>query len=176
MITENTMRFGSMMWHINPEEIKITRDRKLSLKSDGTRSVLFDRGEDGATVKVSGCFFGENADAMAAELENLMIRGSTEALYLPGMGLIRAKLKKLERQGTGGFGKAAYGMEFIEIKLPAGQKIPELISGKTYVASGGESIWDVADAYKLSAEELVRLNPHIRHINLLREGEVLWLR
>lgn len=176
MITENTMRFGNMMWQINPDEIKITRDRKLSLQSDGSRSILFDGGEKGATVKVSGCFFGENADAMAAELENLMIRGNTEALYLPGMGLIRAKLKKLERQGTGGFSKAAYSMEFLEMKLPAGQKIPELISGKTYMASGGESIWDVADVCKLSAEELVRLNPHIRQINLLREGEILWLR
>lgn len=175
MITENTMRFGNMMWQINPDEIKITRDRKLSLQSDGSRSILFDGGEKGATVKVSGCFFGDEADAMAAELENIMKKGETEALYLPGMGLIRAKLKKLEHQGRRGFGKSAYSMEFLEIKLPAAQKLPELITGKTYKASGRESIWDVADACGVCAEELVRLNPHIRHINLLREGEILWL-
>ena len=176
MISKNTMRFGRMIWPINPEDIKFTRDRKLSFHRDLYHSSLFDGGQEAGTIKVSGCFFGENADAMAEALENIMAEGKVLPLYLPGMGITQAKLKKLEQEGRSGFGKSAYSMEFLEVKISVGKPMPEIISGKSYVAAEGDSIWDVQNISGVPAEELVRLNPHIRNLNLLGEGEVLWLR
>ena len=176
MISKNTMRFGRVIWPINPENIKFVRNRKLSFYSDFSRSSIFDGGEEAPVIEVSGCFFGENADAMAEKLENILAEGKVLPLCLPGMGITHAKLKKLEQEGRCGFGKAGYRMEFLEVKLPLGRTMPELIAGKSYVASAGDSIWDVQNSSGVPAEELVRLNPHLKHINLFEEGEVLWLR
>lgn len=176
MLTKDTMRFGNVIWQINPEDIKFSRSRKLAVSSDGVNSRLFDGGEEAALIRVSGCFFGDEADSKARELGELMEKAEALPLYLPGMGVTCAKLKKLESQGRRGFGKAGYDMEFLELKLPPGKEIHECVTGRCYVAAEGDSIWDAERKTGISAERLIRLNPHIRHINLLEEGEVLWLR
>ncbi len=176
MRNRDTMRFGNVVWQIGPENLKLGRSRKLSCYSDGSKVYLHDGGEEESVISCSGCFFGEDSDEKLEELKNLFEKAEVLPLSVPGMGVTYAKLKKLEYEGRKGFGKAGYKLEFLDLGGLVSPEEGTLVAGKFYTASGGESIWDLSLLTGIPAEELLRLNPQVRHINFFKEGELLWLR
>lgn len=176
MRNKDTMRFGNVVWQMGPDDLKLNRSRNLSCTIQRDRNYLFDGGEEAGSIVCSGCFFGEDADERLKELEVLLQKGEILPLSVPGVGVTPAKLKKLEYEGKKGFGKAGYRLEFMDLRgLDVADKASQ-VSGKTYTALGGESMWDVSLMTDIPLEELIRLNPHIRHISSLEKEAVLWLR
>ena len=160
-----TMQFGSFVFPVNPTELKLERACLLreTVGVDGEERVEA-VGKRKARVTGKGHFTGENAMAVYRELEALF--GETETLYLPGHRPFEAVLSELALIGVPEKNTVPYTFAFVET---TGKN--EAISGRTYRAKAGESLWDYAYFTGVSIDRLAENNRHIACIAALKDGE-----
>lgn len=156
-----TMQFGSFVFPVNPTELKLERACLLreTVGVDGEERVEA-VGKRRARVAGKGHFTGENAMAVYRELEALF--GETETLYLPGHRPFEAVLSELALIGVPEKNTVPYTFAFVET---AGKS--EAVSGRTYRAKAGESLWDYAYFTGVSIDRLAENNRHITCIAAL---------
>ena len=147
-----TMQFGSFVFPVNPTELKLERACLL-------RETMGVDGEE--RVEAVG---KRNAMAVYRELEALF--GETETLYLPGHRPFEAVLSELALIGVPEKNTVPYTFAFVET---AGKS--EAVSGRTYRAKAGESLWDYAYFTGVSIDRLAENNRHIACIAALKDGE-----
>ena len=92
------------------------------------------------------------ARAVYRELEALF--GETDTLYLPGHRPFEAVLSELALIGVPEKNTVPYTFAFVET---AGKS--EAVSGRTYRAKAGESLWDYAYFTGVSIDRLARAKP-----------------
>ena len=102
--------------------------------------------------------------AVYRELEALF--GETDTLYLPGHRPFKAVLSELALIGVPEKNTVPYTFAFVET---AGKN--EAVSGRTYRAKAGESLWDYAYFTGVSIDRLAENNRHIACIAALKDGE-----
>lgn len=164
-----TMQFGSFVFPVNPTELKLERACLLreTVGVDGEERVEA-VGKRKARVAGKGHFTGENAMAVYRELEALF--GETDTLYLPGHRPFEAVLSELALIGVPEKNTVPYTFAFVET---AGKS--EAVSGRTYRAKAGESLWDYAYFTGVSIDRLAENNRHIACIAALKkDGAVLF--
>lgn len=167
-----SMRFGNIIWKINPKELKITDTRNISTENTvGGSAVVSDMGKNRRTVSGTGSFFGASATETLQRLKKMMDIGESGLLYYPGGEVFAARLCELRLLGAPGKNKVDYFFEFIECQTEPAKFAPECV-----FAADGETLWDIADRYSADIEALIKLNPQIRFINSINEGERICLK
>lgn len=159
------MRFGDYVFPVNPAELHVElscllRERvsafgETSVQPVGTRK---------KRVTGKGYFTGEDAMADYLRLEALF--GETCTLFLPGRRPFEAVLSELTLSGVQAKNVVAYSFAFVET---AGQA--KGISGQTFLAKGGESLWDYAYFAGVSIDRMAEANRHVACIASLKAGE-----
>ncbi|MFR7552502.1 MAG: hypothetical protein ACLUVB_07280, partial [Acutalibacteraceae bacterium] len=92
--------------------------------------------------------------------------GTVQTLFLPGRAPFEAVLSELSLLGVEAKQVVGYSFQFVETGgAPSG------LSGRTYRARGGESLWDYAYFSGVPIDALVKANRHIACIGALQEGE-----
>ena len=160
-----TMQFGGFIFPVNPTELKLLQSCLLeeTVTADGEETVeAVGRHKKKLTGK--GYFVGENAFETYKKLESLF--GETKILYLPGHRPFEAILSELTLNGVPAKNTVSYTFAFTET---AGAK--NTVSGRTYRAKAGESLWDYAYFTGISIDRLAEANRHLNCIAELKDGE-----
>ncbi len=159
------MRFGDFEFPVNPAELHVEHKAMLreSVSPQGVQQVRR-VGTYKRRVYGKGYFTGEDAMADYLRLETLF--GEVRTLFLPGRAPFEAVLSELTLSGVQAKQVVAYSFAFVETgDAPAG------LSGQTFRAHGGESLWDYAYFAGVSIDALAQANRHIRCIGSLEAGE-----
>lgn len=159
------MRFGAFEFPVNPAELKVAHRALLreSVAPGGAEQVQR-VGAYKRRVSGKGYFTGETAMADYLRLEALF--GTVQTLFLPGRAPFEAVLSELSLLGVEAKQVVGYSFQFVETGgAPSG------LSGRTYRARGGESLWDYAYFSGAPIDALVKANRHIACIGALQEGE-----
>lgn len=115
-----------------------------------------------------GELYGADCIEQFRALEKLCANGEEGLLSLPKMPSIHAYLKELRMLAEPKEDMLKYRFEFVESRRSE-NKTPDAAYYMTVVPN--ESLWDIAYRYKMPIETLVHLNPQIRYIDWLEEGE-----
>ena len=161
------MRFGPCLFEPTPQNIQVNHPailRESVTVSGEEQTACVGTGRSGVTCK--GHFLGPDAAARTEALEGLF--GEAHTLFLPGMAPFPAILSALSVVGTPSPNCVEYIVSFIETgDVPAG------VSGCTFLAAEGESLWDYAYFSGVGVDALVQANPHILCIGTLKAGEAV---
>lgn len=159
------MRFGDFVFDGAPEALEVKRRGNLpeTVFADSRTQAQY-TGGGRREVTGTGVFFGDGAAARYAELEKCF--GREDTLFLPSMKPFAAVLRTLTVTEPVAAGCVRFRFGFEET---AEEK--NSLSGRTYLAAEGESLWDYAEKAGVSIDALVRANPQIGCINALKAGE-----
>ena len=161
------MSFGSILWQINPSELKISCERSISKRLvPGFGESIQELGKGKRTVTGKGYLVGESCHREFMRLEEVFTLGCRDTLFLPGREPFDAMLTKLEYIGLSGDNALEYAFVFTESPINERQAV-----NKVLYAKDKESLWDYSWIYSVPMDVLVRKNRHIRFINCLNEGE-----
>lgn len=160
------MKFRNFVWVNNPSELVIRKAKNLreTAVPFGTSKTM-SMGELRRRVSGKGYFVGENAREIFVELESEFKKG-TGMLQLPNEEPFLAEFEKLTEVNSQGENLIEYSFEFTELETKVESK-----KEQEYIALGGESLWDIAYRYSADVHRIIELNPQIRKINCLKEGE-----
>lgn len=171
-----SMRYKNFTWPNNPTEYHWELRRKLvSHKIPGGGYVLEDLGQAERILRGSGVFVGEKAYEHMKRLVEVYLREGPGMLYHPVLELQQAYFTELELTEEPRENYVAYRFSFREDYGEVSVKQADDIGHKyIYTAAGGETIWEVAAVYNVTADALMERNPHIASPNALPTGtEVL---
>ena len=163
------MRFCGYTLHHNPATLKIesvSNIRELNSPCCEPRGEYL--GKRLRRISGEGELYGDNSLVQFRELHALLEKGEAGLLSLPHLPAIHAYLTELRMTAEPNENVLGYRFEFRESQPPADGK-PASDYYVTIV--NGESLWDISYRYRVSIDELVRLNPQIRYIDALEEGE-----
>lgn len=164
------MRFGGISLPHNPKTLKLVRNKRVNsvgLLNGGRRivSILDEVSRISGTAEL----FGEDCFLQYEKLLRLHFSNELQTLALPELGAVRAVLSKvtLLAEPTNNVISAAF-----EFQTEAASDCAERISSpSSHIVCKGESLWDISYECGISVERLVELNPQIRFITDLNEGE-----
>lgn len=163
------MRFDGVFLSHDPKTLKISVQNDVNTQRLLTGlSLTLDTLEGVRAISGTGELFGERCTEDFKKLKDAYTKRRAAVLAVPYMGASRAVLSKLEF--TGGSKAGFMGVEF-RFELVHGASHAAIKRAPVHIAEEGEDMWDIAYREGVSIEELVRLNPHIRYINELDEGE-----
>lgn len=164
------MRFKNLTWNYNPHSIKITSKKSMFQgKIPDGDNILKSYGRDCIVIIGEGCFYGENAFDKYRELWKLFKENKAGILSVPEFVVVKAYFSSLEIIGEATDNLINYKFTFIEDINSDREKYKVT----RHIAKDGESLWDVSYNYDISVEELLSLNPTLKHpFDLLPEFEV----
>lgn len=165
-----TMRFGGLSVSHNPKTLKITRSKKISsVGLVGGVSRLSNVCDDISKISGTGELYGEDCFLVYDRLLRMCFKNKAEILAIPELGAFRAVLEEISvlAEPKDNFLSVAFSFRAV-----SSGKEPERILPERYCeANRDESLWDISYRFDVPVENLVRLNPHIRKILKLKEGE-----
>lgn len=163
------MRFRGHTLHHNPATLRIEcaeNVRELAFPYAAPKSEYL--GNRLRHIVGEGELYGEDCIEQFRALEKLCADGGEGLLSLSHTPSIHAYLKELRMIAEPKENVLSYRFEFIEAKPPAGEGP---CSGYYETIVPDESLWDIAYRYRIPIDTLVRLNPQIRYIGFLEQGE-----
>ena len=169
------MRFQDYTWKHNPKTIQVDYRREVKeWKLPGQGNLLQDMGPGKRIVTGEGELFGEDCLTQFQALAALCEQGGTGFLILPDSTGFEASLISLTMAGQAGPDIVSYRFEFWE---QVGERLSVTREGEDYhTVREGETLWDIAELYGISASELARLNPNVKRPDRLTPGEKVALR
>ena len=163
------MSYGGFVWPANPQAVRVERARVTAeLKVPGAASAVQENGTAPRRVSGSGRFAGPGCGDDFSRLCAAFDAGGSSMLRLPGMGALPAVFASLSMKGEPK--PDCVGYEFMFLEDAAAEAAPE---PQTYVCSGGETLWDVANRYGTDADALLAANPQIEWPNALEAGRAV---
>lgn len=166
------MRFAGFTWEHNPLEINISQENKsntINLGPFGERKLEGSR--KCTVIKGKGELIGENCVEVYEALSALFKEKKSGILTIPGLPPIRAQFSEFNAQASTLPDVITYSFTFTECESSESYIVKK---GK-YLAKEGENLFDISDSEGVPLDTLVKLNPHIRYIDDLREGEEVLL-
>lgn len=168
-VSDNIMRFAGISLSHNPKELTVKRNKNVP-----QRRLLSGRNESGFalcagdTISGKGELFGENCASDLDLLESIREKNQPAPLVVPCFGAFMAVLTELslEAQPRGNY--AAVSFVFTAVQP---ESRPEIRTDQYFTVNGVSTLWDVAYQFGADINKLVELNPHIRKIMILEEGE-----
>lgn len=169
------MKFRDFVWPNNPHSFEVIHRRALkSRKLPFQAYRVQDMGEDLCIFKGAGEFIGENAYGDFLRLAELFIDGSPGVLVhpvWPATEVYFASLK-LKEEPTENF--VSYEFEFWQNSDGNKRdKVKLKLAPAYYTLKSGEGVADAVLKSGVSLDTLLRLNPQIKNLNLLGEGDRL---
>lgn len=163
------MRFCGYTFHHNPATVKIESLSDLhEISSPCCEPRAEHLGNRLRRIAGEGELYGTDCIAQYRELQKLCDSCRQGWLSLPGLASIRAYLKELYMIAEPIEDVLTYRFVFLEAR-PAARDVSRVRVYETMV--GGESLWDISYLCNVGIDTLVALNPHIRYIDNLAEGE-----
>ncbi len=163
------MRFCGYTFHHNPATLTIGNAGNIrELISPTCEPQSAHLGRKPVRITGEGELYGADCIAQFEALQKLFYQGRKGLLSLPGMPAVYAYLKELEMIAQPKENVLGYRFTFIEaIPTPQSAEQPEFY--ETIVAD--ESLWDIGYRYGVPVDTLIRLNPQIKYIDALDDGE-----
>lgn len=159
------MRFRDFTFPVNPAALSVELLGLLRENVTPFGETAVERvGAYKKRVTGKGYFTGENAMQTYLALEALF--GVDGTLFLPGRRPFEAVLNELTLEGVQEKDVVGYSFTFVETASRAAG-----LSGRTYLAKGGESLWDYAYFANVPIDVLQAANRHIVCIGALEAGE-----
>ena len=160
------------MWEHNPLEVTVSHENKNGIVTLGMYGERQLEGVRKCTViKGKGELVGENCVKTYEKLSALFKEKKSGILTVPGLAPIRAQFCELSAQATTVPDVITYSFTFKEC-----ESFENYIAKKEkYIAKKGENLFDISYSEGVSLDTLVELNPHIRYIDDLKEGEEVML-
>lgn len=172
------MRYKNFIWPNNPESCQWIMQRSVvRYQYPGGDYLLEDQGEKTRIFTGSGVFFGKYAYDNMKKLTEVFAQEGPGTLYHPVIRFRQAYFTELEFLEEPREDYVAYRFKFQE---DGGDQsiVRQEANGvkKFHTVLPGQSLWDVAAAYGVSAEYLMILNPWIRNPNEPGVGRevVIW--
>ncbi len=162
-------RFDGVFFSHDPKTLKITRKNDVKNERLASGKLLSGNILQGP-VKITGTgeLYGENCARDFTKLMNAYAKRKASVLSVPYVGAVRAVLTELSMLCEP---KAGYiGISFAFDSVHGGEK-PKVKNAPYRTAEENEDLWDIAYEEGMSINELTALNPHIRFIDSLNEGE-----
>lgn len=162
------LRFASVSLSHNPKELKIRRKTRLDSAKLLSGGVKERTSEGVAGVSGRGELFGENCKDDLETLMKLFVLRKSAVLSVPYLGAMRAVLTELSVAAEPRAGYIAVDFEFTAVPS---ENVPEVKCEPYIKAYSHDKMWNIAYRTGTDVNELVRLNPHIRFIDDIDEGE-----
>lgn len=164
------LTFGSFQFPCNPSALQILSQNDIKeLPRPHFGAVSQNYGRLCRMVRGEGVFSGENAFLQFIRLRETS--GGAALLTVPGFEPFYAFLKKLEYLGAPGQDFVRYAFEFVENPSMAYSRPA---APPQHIAAEGQTVFDIAELYGLSAEYILSRNPALQSLRL-SEGEVVLL-
>lgn len=164
------MRFGGIFLPHNPKTLKLVRGKKVKSAEflNGGKKIVGVL-DDIAKISVSAELYGEDCFSQYERLLRMYFSDEVQTLALPELGAVKAVLSKVTLLAEPINNVISVALEF---QTEAGIDSAEKISiSKSVIVCKGESLWDISYRCGVSVEKLIELNPQIRFIMELKEGE-----
>ena len=163
------MSFNGVAISHNPAALLVKRRKKVYSKY-----MISGREKSGAVlgeaeiITGSGKLCGDNWRSDLNILMKMCAENKAAPLSMPYFGAFTAVLTELTIAAEPKPDHVSVNFEF----RAAGGRIHPPLRGKPYCAARqGDRLWDIAYENGMDVNEIVRLNPHIRYIMWLEEGE-----
>jgi hypothetical protein len=167
-MTISTMRYKGYSWSHNPKTLKVSTEDEIKEQVIlENNSFVRKLGNKGRVITGTGQLYGEDCIKQYEALLKLQSKEGSGILSLPDTLPFYAFFKSIELACDPTPEVVTYNFEFIEdlSKTSAGQR-------KIYhSALSEETLWDIAYAYNIDIEKLVELNPRLKRVDELSEGE-----
>lgn len=161
------MRFREFTWQNNPVSLRVSNARNVEeISVPYGESRAEELGSRRRKVTGEGYFSGEDCMEQWDKLQAAFAQKGPGMLQLPGVSPFLALMDSLELIGAQGKDLVRYSFSFTEWEGK-----PVYSGSGRHRAHQGENLWDYANRWGVSIEELVAVNPHIRDICVLQEGE-----
>lgn len=158
------MKFKGYTWPHNPRELKVSGVKNLKDFEIPFKGNLFQNfGREKTVVSGIGEFFGEDCIKQFDELYALFKEKNSGILNVPDMDPFLAEFKSLKMLVPPKPNLVEYSFEFWEdmtTEVAATNSFCDV-----HVVKSGETLWDIANAYKISVETLLRMNKNIKNPN-----------
>lgn len=154
------MRFRNFSWKFNPHSIKISSKKDIAEEHmPYGDNILQSIGRNCAVITGEGSFFGKDCFEQYRKLWSLYRENKDGILSIPEFMVMKAHFSSLTIIGDPTDNLISYKFTFIEVMNSEREHLVFSI----YQAKENESLWDVSYKFNISVEELLRLNPKIRH-------------
>lgn len=172
------MRYKTFIWPNNPESCRWSMERTVASHGyPGGDYLLEDLGIKGRVFTGSGVFFGTYAYDNMKKLTEVFSREGPGTLYHPVIRFRQAYFTELEFLEEPRENYVAYRFTFLEDggEPSLEKEVADQVT-KFHTVTAGQTLWDVAAKYGVSAEYLLIKNPGISNPNALTAGErlVIW--
>lgn len=162
------MRFEGFEWAVNPLSLSILQSLETSVLLTGAEEEYKeDFGRSAGVYKGEGEFCGEDALLKYKELEAHFMKHKRGVLTLPDFEPFEAYFTRLSLECDPTPRLVKYTFEFRR-DLSAS---PYFRKKSLYLAKEGDSLYDVAYSQGVTVDKLVSLNPGLRSIGRLSQGE-----
>ena len=163
------MRFCGYTLHHNPSNLKVESFSSVhELYSPCCKPESIHLGNRLRRIRGEGELYGADCIAQFRRLHTLYEQQEKGLLSLPHMPSMTAYLRELDMIAEPKENVLGYRFEFVEAH-PHAEGAYDAQVHVTLVE--GESLWDISHHYGVPIDELVRLNPQVRYIDMLDEGE-----
>ncbi|WP_099204670.1 hypothetical protein [Scatolibacter rhodanostii] len=162
-----TMKFKDFVWPNNPTRIEVKESKTIQqtvipFYGEQTQNMgLMNRRVNGR-----GYFTGAESGKTFEALQDVFRQSGAGCLQLPGQLPFQALMESLTFIGEAGENVIEYSFSFVEK-----ENVTSVKSSQIVISRGEESLWDYAFQFSVDIEELIRLNPHIRNLHSLNQGE-----
>ena len=168
------MSYKGYSFATNPSVIKIrhrARVTKNSVPFQAENTVSF--GRKACEISGEGELVGYDCEKQFAEIRKLFLSGVSGLLLLPGIEPFYAFFQNFELLEEPSDSLIKYSFSFCE---DTSAKHFEVQTPKSYIAKGGESLWDISYDNNIVVEELLEKNPNVMRPDLAFDaGEVIRL-
>ncbi len=165
------MRFCGVEWHHNPREIEFECEKNIAeLHAPYNSSIVQDTGRKCLIVRGEGELYGEDCTEQFGRLLELFKQGKAGVLSIPKLEPIFAVFESPKIEAQPKPDVLTYSFVFREV-MDKKQSAKRIFC----VTKNGEDLWDIAYAYSIDINELVRLNPQIRRPDIVEDGSVIVL-
>lgn len=166
------MRFKDFIWPNNPYSYSLTTSRELAThRFPGRGYCLEDMGKGIQVLTGEGEFYGAGAYETMGALLRVFEDGGAGILVHPVIRMKRALFQELELLQEPREDYVRYRFSFWEDG--SGVEVLQQKSGSSgsHSVQAGESLWQIAERYNTTVEELLNANHWIKNPNVLTAGK-----
>ena len=168
-MNEAMTRFDGVFFSHDPKTLKITGETDVRSERLASGRLVTGNILKGA-VKISGTgeLYGEHYREDLDKLTDAYVSRRVSVLSVPYIGAVRAVLSQLtlSNEPSDGFVGVSFTFDLVHT-----DEKPEIRNAPYRIARENEDLWDIAYEEGVSINTLAALNPHIRYIDSLSEGE-----
>ncbi len=163
------MRYDGYTWKHNPKLLRFKSSQNaVTVLPPFSKSDVRILSEEPYTIEGQGELIGSDCIEQYQRLKALFSERSSGLLTIEGLPSFYVRFLSLDMTAEPVDHVLSYSFSFKEAKV---QRTDVSEEEFCVVSSDGTTLWDIAYQYGKTIEELIRLNPDIRFIDELYEGE-----